>query len=102
MGKKMTAFNNLVSTVQPEIAYLRVIVFFAFFKTGFPSSIPAKIWTSLSSGKRTETSSSNPMRPRSTHCIAATEVTSLVDDAIQKVVAPDTGCASGIRLVFPI
>lgn len=98
----MTTFNNLVSTLQPRTAYLRVIVFFAFFKTGFPSSIPAKIWTSLSSGKRMETSSSNPMKPRSTHCITATEVASLVEDATQKVVASDTGCASGSRLVFPI
>lgn len=102
MGKEITACNHLESTSQPKIAYLRVIVFFAFFKTGFPSSIPAKISASSSSGKRTETSSSNPMRPRSTHCITATEVASLVEDATQKVVVSDTGCASGSRLVFPI
>jgi hypothetical protein len=102
MCKKMTALKYLVSTLHPKIAYLRVIVFFAFFKTGFPSSIPAKICASLSSGNKPETSSSNPMRPRSMHCIAATEVASLVHDATQKVVASDTGVASGFRLVFPI
>jgi hypothetical protein len=41
------------------------------------------------------------MRPRSTHCIAATEVASLVDEAMQKVVDSDTGVAFGFKLALP-
>ena len=69
--------------------------------TGFPSSILVKIWAPFNSGKKTETSSSRLMRPRSTHCITATEVASLVDEAIQKVVDSDTCFASGFRPVLP-
>ena len=46
-------------------------------------------------------SSSRLMRPRSTHCIAATQVTSLVAEARQKVDSADKGLESGSGLLLP-
>lgn len=65
----------------------RVILFSAFLKIGLsvPSSNPVMIWRSLSSVKKGETSSSRPICPLSTHCKAAMEVKSLVQDAIMNV-----------------
>jgi hypothetical protein len=63
--------------------------------------MPVKITASFNSGKWTDTSSSKPMRPRSMHCIAATDVASLVADAMQKVVDSDIGLVSDFRLAFP-
>jgi hypothetical protein len=81
--------------------HLNVMGFLAFTKTGVPSlfsSNPVRITASFHSGRMVVISSSRLMRPRSTHCIAATQVTSLVADARQKVDSADKGWESGSGL----
>ena len=58
---------------------LKVMGSFAVFVTGLPSSsISTRISKPLSSGKMSITSASKSNKPRSTHCIAAILVTSVV------------------------
>jgi hypothetical protein len=54
-------------------------------------SKPVKMSRFLSSGRRRVTSSSSVIRPRSTHCKAATVVMSLVHEARQKVASTSSG-----------
>jgi hypothetical protein len=78
--------------------------FLAFTKIGLPSffsSNPLRITASFHSGRTVVMSSSRLMRPRSTHCIAATQVTSLVAEARQKVDSADKGLESGSGLLLP-
>ena len=74
-------------------SYRRVIFRSAGFKIGFPVSLskPVKISAALSSGRMVVTSLSRLSKPRSTHCIAATEVISFDDEAIQKTVSSEYG-----------
>jgi hypothetical protein len=54
-------------------------------------SKPVKMSRFLSSGRTRVTSSSSVIRPRSTHCKAATVVMSLVHEARQKVASTSSG-----------
>jgi hypothetical protein len=79
------------------------MAFLAFAKIGllsFFSSNPVTITASFHSGRTAVMSSSRLMRPRSTHCIAATQVTSLVAEARQKVDSVDKGLESGSGLLL--
>lgn len=87
-------FNTLK---EMEVSNRREILFSAFFKIGssLPSLNPVIISISLNSVKIRERSSSRVMRPRSTHCIAAIEVMSLVHEAKMKVVFRSIGSPAG-------
>jgi hypothetical protein len=87
------AYSDIMRSVEPvkeltRLIYLSVIWFFALRNMGLPSlSNPSRTCASFHSWSTPDTSSSRPIRPLSTHCIAAMEVMNLVIDAIQNMLS---------------